>query len=206
MDAANYYDCKLQMFTKYLNFPACSRVKYRKYQYRVARNFPEEATRKLDRDFSAVGGWTVPNDDLSNFKSRCYTRSPNRRRSGRVLFKFHFTNCTARAHVRVHTLLWQQRTCSAPNMCTRQQEARKGRSMRSAGCRRGPSGKPGEILEAARKPSRRPWSFFPFMRFIRSCHFACLHPRRCACAPGLASLLREEGTVRYVRHRPGGIS
>lgn len=186
------------MFTKYLNFPACSRVKYRKYQYRVARNFPEEATRKLDRDFSAVGGWTVPNDDLSNFKSRCYTRSPNRRRSGRVLFKFHFTNCTARAHVRVHTLLWQQRTCSAPNMCTRQQEARKGRSMRSAGCRRGPSGKPGGNTGSRAQAVPSALVIFPFYAFhsfvsLRMPASASVCVR---AGPGIVVEGRRNGTLR----------
>lgn len=50
-----------EMFIKYPNFPACSRVKYRKYRH---ANFLEEATRKLG--IPVRGGWTVSNDDLSN--------------------------------------------------------------------------------------------------------------------------------------------
>ena len=140
-------------------------------------------------------------------------RSPIRRRVSRVLFKFHFTNCTTQAHVRVHTLAVQRRTCSAPNTCIPDNK-RQARALdpQSVGGRKSSEGKPGgNTGSRAHKPSRRLWSFFPFMRFIRSCHFLCLHPRavahRCACARAdLASSLREEGTVRYVWRRPGGIS
>jgi len=134
-------------------------------------------------------------------------RSSIRRRVSCVLFKFHFTNCTTQAHVRVHTLL-----CSGARalhrirvyVYIRQQEATYYARIldpQSVG------ESPREILEAAHTSHPVGTGHFSLLcvSFVRVTSYACIRvPLHVGVRAreriwlDLASLLREEGTVRYV--------
>lgn len=84
-----------------------------------------------------------------------------------------------------------------------------------AGCRGGgrktPSGKPGGNTGSRAQAVPSALVIFPFYAFhsfvsLRMPASACCCTSVCVLAGGSAALLKEEGTVRYVRHRPGGIS
>lgn len=117
--------------------------------------------------------------------------------------------------MRVHTLL-----CSgarAPHRIRVPDNKRQGRAGPrdrrgvSGGGRKTPSGKPGGNTGSRAQAVPSALVIFPFYAFhsfvsLRMLASACCCTSVCVLAGGSAALLKEEGTVRYVRHRPGGIS
>ena len=171
--------------------------------------------RRENWSFPLGDGWIVSNNDSIyriNFKRVviCDLRSDG----GSVVYCLNFISRIAQ---RKHTCAYT-RCCAAAHVlcteyvytCIRVYQTTRGnvlcKDTRSAECRGKPEGNTGSC---AHKPFRRHWSFFPFMRFIRSCHFVCLHPRavarRCACAradlvgSGIVVERRRNGTLRMTQ-------
>lgn len=212
-----------QMFIKYLNFPTLAHV------WNIVNTVAARVVRELSRRSGArklgilgpVGTYptTIYRINFKHFVIRDL-RSDGGTRS-RVLFKFHFTNCTrASTHtytsaynrVCVHTLpRSSKRTCSATaDTCIRNNKAWAGRAARGV---RGktPTGKLGGNTGSRAQAVPLALVIFPFYAFHSFVSLRMLATARCTSASVCVPLplpLKKEEAPRYTRtrHRPEAVS